>query len=315
MSAVPVVKSTMSAGEWGQLMALSLLWGGSFFFVGVAVKDLHPHTIVATRIGLAALVLWTVLPLLGLKMRWTREAILAFYGMGCLNNIIPFLLIVWSQGHIPSGLAAIFNATTPIWTVVVVHLMTRDDRMTGHRLVGVIIGFCGVVEMVGPEALGGVADHLAAEAAVLLATLSYAFAAVFSRRFQRMAMPPMVTATGQITAAATILVPLALLIDQPWRSPAPGLPTLGALAGLAVLSTALAYGLYFRILATTSVTNLSLVTFLIPISAILLGLLVLGEHLDGRHGIGMGLIALGLAAIDGRPWRWLRRRWSIQPLA
>ena len=305
--ATPQFKRTMSATEWGLLVFLSVLWGGSFFFNGIAVKELPPLSVVTARVILAALVLQLVLRLAGQKVPVTWEAIVAFLGMGLLNNVVPFTLIVVGQRQLPSGLASILNATTPIWTVIVVHVLTSDDRMTGNRLAGVLIGFVGVAVMIGPEALGGLGDHLMAEAAVLGAAWSYAFGSVFSRRFQRMAMPPLVTATGQITASAIMMLPLALIVDRPWLQGMPGLATLGALTGLAVLSTALAYGVYFRILSTASVTNLSLVTFLIPVSAILLGVFVLGEHLDSRHIAGMSIIALGLAAIDGRLWRILTR--------
>jgi drug/metabolite transporter (DMT)-like permease len=220
--------------------------------------------------------------------------------MGLLNNVAPFCLIVWGQAHIASALAAILNATTPLSTVVVAHFLTDDEKMTGKRLAGVLFGLAGVAVMIGPDALKGLGGDLAAQLAVLLAAVSYAFAGVYGRRFARMGVAPLGAATGQVTASTIVLAPIALLVDRPWTLAPPSLAVWGAVVGIAALSTALAYVLYFRILATAGATNLLLVTFLIPISAILLGVLLLGERLDLRHFVGMALIGAGLAAIDGR---------------
>jgi drug/metabolite transporter (DMT)-like permease len=294
------VNHAMTRLEWAMLLALSILWGASFFFVGVAIKELPPFTMVALRVGVAALILNGVVVALGMRMPRAKSAWLAFFGMGLLNNVAPFCLIVWGQAHIASGLAAILNATTPLATVVVAHVLTDDEKMTGGRLAGVLFGLAGVAAMIGPEALKGLSGDAPAEFAILLAAISYAFAGVYGRRFARMGVAPLVTATGQVTASTIVLAPIALLIDRPWTLPTPSLATLGAVIGIAVLSTALAYVLYFRILATAGATNLLLVTFLVPVSAILLGSFVLGERLDPRHFLGMALIGAGLASIDGR---------------
>jgi drug/metabolite transporter (DMT)-like permease len=295
-----VVHHAMTRAEWAMLLALSVLWGGSFFFTGVALRELPPLTLVLLRVGLAAVILNLALPALGLRMPRDGQTWAAFFGMGLLNNAVPFCLIVWGQTHIASGLAAILNATTPLATVVVAHVLTADERMTGNRLAGVLIGFAGVVVMVGPTALAGFEVALAAQLAGLAAAISYAFAGVFGRRFGAMGVPPLVTAAGQVTASTLLLVPVTLVVDRPWTLPIPGAATWAAVLGIAALSTALAYVLYFRILATAGATNLLLVTFLIPVSAIVLGWLVLGEVLDPRHFAGMALVGAGLAAIDGR---------------
>jgi drug/metabolite transporter (DMT)-like permease len=240
----------------------------------------------------------------GLRMPTTPRIWLAFLAMGALNNLIPFSLIVWGQTRIPSGLASILNATTPLWTVVVAHLLTRDERLTWSRLGGVLLGLAGVVVMIGPAALLGLSLDVLAELAVLGAALSYAFAGVFGRRFRD--LPPLVTATGQVTATTVMALPIALALDRPWTGAAPGAVTWAALAGLALLSTALAYVIYFRILAASGATNLLLVTFLIPVSALVLGTTVLGERLEPRQLAGMALIGAGLAAIDGRLLRRAR---------
>lgn len=290
----------MSGRDWVMLTALSVIWGGSFFFTGIAVKELPPFTIVAARVGLAALALLVGLRIAGIPMPRLPKVWAAFFGMGLMNNMIPFSLIVWGQGDIASGLASILNATTPLFGVVVAHLLTRDEKMTGGRLAGTIVGFAGVALMIGPSALSGLGSHLMAELAVLGAALSYSLAGIFGRRFKAMGINPIVTATGQISASAVLMIPLALFIDKPWTLPIPGVPTIAAIIAIALISTALAYIIFFRILASAGATNLMLVTFLIPVSAILLGWLFLGEVLATQHFIGMATIIVGLVLIDGR---------------
>ena len=290
----------MDRGEWLALVLLSVLWGGSFFFAGVQVKALPPFTIVFLRVFLAAIILNAVVKALGKKLPYDLSAWRAFFGMGLLNNALPFCLVVWGQSHIASGLAAILNATTPISTVIVAHFLTSDEKMTGNRLLGVAIGFLGVVVLIGPDLLKGLGGNVLAQLAVLLATVSYAFAGVYGRRFSRMGFEPIVTATGQVTAAAILLFPLAMFVDAPWTLTMPRWPVWAAAFGSAVFSTAIGYVLYFRILATAGATNLLLVTFLIPVSAIIMGSFGLGEHLEVRQFAGLACIGAGLCAIDGR---------------
>ena len=308
------INRTMGASEWAMLLTLSMLWGSSFFFAGIAVTGLPPLTIVVLRVGIAALILNIVIRLAGLRMPGDRRSWTAFLVMGLLNNVIPFCLIVWSQTHIASGLAAILNAATPLLTVIVAHFLTDDEKMSGGRLAGVMIGLSGVVVMIGPAALGGLGKDVTAQLAVIIAALSYAFAAIYGRRFARMGVAPIVTATGQVTAAALALLPVALAVEHPWALSWPSPAVQGAVIGQAVLSTTLAYILYFRILASAGATNLLLVTFLMPAVAILLGTAVLGERLGAEQIVGMALIGAGLAAIDGRllalPWR-KRRALSV----
>jgi drug/metabolite transporter (DMT)-like permease len=290
----------MTFFDWCLLLALSILWGGSFFFVDVAVTALPPFTIVLSRVAIAALVLHLALRITGTAMPWDGRTWLAFFGMGLLNNAIPFSLIVWGQTHIASGLASILNATTPLFTVLVAHVLTADERLSTNRAAGILIGLAGVIVLIGPQALAGLGEDVLAQLAILGAALSYGFAAIFGRRFKRMGLPPLATAAGQVTASSLMLLPVALLIDRPWSLSAPGLPVWGAIPGLALFSTAFAYVVFFRILASAGAVNLSLVTFLIPISAIVLGALILGERMAATDFVGLALIGLGLAAIDGR---------------
>jgi drug/metabolite transporter (DMT)-like permease len=297
----------MSILAWFLLVTLSILWGGSFFFVGVAGAEIPPLTLVALRVGIAAAMLWAALPLLRVAPPRGARAWVAIAIMGLLNNAIPFTLIVWAQQTLPSGLAAILNATTPLWGVLVAHVLTTEERATPGKVAGVGLGFAGVAAMMGPDILGGAAAAGLATAAMLAATFSYACAGVFGRRFRKIGVAPIQAAVGQVSASAAMMLPLAVMVDRPWTLAAPSAAAAGAVLGLAALSTALAYVLYFRILALAGAVNLLLVTFLVPVSAILLGTLVLHEALAPRHLLGMALIGLGLAAIDGRPLAYASR--------
>jgi drug/metabolite transporter (DMT)-like permease len=220
--------------------------------------------------------------------------------MGLVNNVVPFCLIVWGQSRIEGGLASVLNATTPLFTVVIAHLLTRDERMTPGRVAGVALGIAGVVVVVGPDALQGAGANVAAQLAVLGAAISYALAGVFGLRFARLGVAPLEAATGQVTAGALMLIPFALFVDRAWGLPVPGADVWAALLGLGLLSTALGYLIYFRILARAGATNLLLVTFLVPVSAIVLGTAILGERLAVHQFAGAAVIVVGLAAIDGR---------------
>lgn len=295
----------MTTLEWVLLLTLSLVWGGSFFFAAIAVAEVPPMTVVLVRVGGAALLLWLVIFATSGAIPRDGRVWLAFFGMGALNNAIPFSLIFWAQTDIASGLASILNATTPIFTVLVAHGLTPDERLTPNRLAGVVLGFLGVVILLnGPGAGGAVLPMLA----VLAAALSYAFASVFGKRFRALGVAPLTTAAGQVTASALLMAPVVVVFDQPWTLAIPSAAALWSLAGLVTLSTALAYFLYFRILATAGATNLMLVTLLVPPSAILLGVAILGEALSLPQLAGMVVIGLGLVAIDGRLVRRLRSR-------
>ena len=296
---------SMSAGDWLLLLVLSVLWGGAFFCSEVALDEVQPATLVLGRVGIAALALLAVVHASGHRMPRAASLWVPFLVMGALNNLVPFSLIFWGQLEITGGLASILIATTPLFTVSLAHVLTRDERITPGRLAGLLLGIAGVAVMIGLGALRGLGLHLLAQLAVLGAALSYAFAGIYGRRFR--GQPPLVTAAGQVSASTLMMLPVALLIARPWNGPLPGATTWAAIFGIALLGTALAYILYFRILASAGATNLLLVTFLIPVSAILLGVVALGERLDPEHVLGMGLIGLGLAAIDGRLLRGLGR--------
>ena len=296
---------TMGAREWLLLITLSVVWGGSFFFIEVAVRELPPLTVVLGRVAIAALALNAYVLARNGRMPGALRTWGAFLVMGALNGLIPYTLIVWGQQHIDSGLASILNGTTPLFSVVLAHFLTREECMTGNRVAGVVFGIAGVAVLVGPEALRGLGASGLGQFAVLGAALSYAFAGIYGRRFKDMA--PMVAAAGQVTGTALLVLPLALIVDQPWTLN-PSFAGWGAMLGLALLSTAVAYVIFFRILAAAGATNVMLVTLLMPLSALLLGALFLGERPDALVFVGMGLIFTGIAAIDGRAVPWMRRQ-------
>ncbi|OSQ37265.1 ABC transporter permease [Thalassospira mesophila] len=306
----------MDGVSWAILLVLSLLWGGSFFFTEIALRDLPPFTLVLARVALASVILWLVIAARRIQLPRSRAIWISFLIMGLLNNLVPFSLIVWSQTYIASGLAAILNATTPLFTLLIAHIATDNEKLSARKITGVVTGFIGVLIVTGIPALGAINPaanipgdeglSLAAIApfAVLIAALSYGCAGVFGRRFKN--TPPIVTAAGQTTASSLMLVPLVCLVDAPWTLPFPTLPTWLAVVGIASVSTALAYILYFKLLRRAGASNLALVTFLIPVSAILLGFFFLGEALAANDIAGMLIIGVGLAIIDGRPLAGLR---------
>lgn len=293
----------MTARDWMLLLILSLLWGGSFFFTAVAVREIPPLTLVLCRVGIAAPALFLYLKLAGISIPMSRAALGAFIGMGVLNNLVPFTLLFWAQTSITSGLASILNATTPIFSMLVAHFMLADEKMAPNKMAGVLAGIAGVAVLIGGNALGGIDTSTLGIVACLGAALSYGFASVFGRRFRALGIPPGAGALGQLSASTLMMLPVALAIDMPWRLPMPGTGALLATLGLALASTALAYLIYFRLLATAGAVNAALVTLLIPPSAILLGSGFLGEELEARHLAGMGLIGIGLLAVDGRLFR------------
>jgi len=293
----PAINATMGLAEWLRIAVLSIIWGGSFFFIEVAVTHVTPFTLVLCRVGLAAIALLTYGFLTGHRLPKNLSLWGAFLVLGLLNNLIPFSLIVWSQQHIQSSLASILNATTPIFSVLLTHFLTREERLTVHRGAGVLLGWLGVALLIGVESLEGVNLQIMGYGAVLMAALSYACAAIFGRRFR--GIPPVTVTTGMLCSSTVMLIPLVLIFEDPMALH-PGPTAVAAILGLSLVSTALAYIIYFRVLSTAGATNLLLVTFLIPISASMLGVFVLGERLGWNALGGMLIIFAGLVTIDGR---------------
>jgi drug/metabolite transporter (DMT)-like permease len=301
----------MSAFEWTILFTLSLIWGGSFFFNKILLGTFEPLTIVLGRVGIAAIALVIFLHAGGgrLPRSWAIWRVFAL--MSVLNNLIPFALILWGQKFIAIGLAAILNATTPFFAAIVAHFLV-GERLTAHRFAGVLIGMAGVALMVGPEVIAeGLGGDVLPQLAVLGAAASYGVAALYGRRFVALKIAPPVAAAGPLLVTALIVLPFALIVDRPWTLPMPDWPVWAALAGVALLSTAFGYVIFFRLIAGAGGVNASLVTLLVPVSALVLGSFALGEVLAWREFVGMAVILLGLVVTDGRAvkrlLRWLGR--------
>ena len=291
------MNKAMGIKLWCLIILLSIIWGASFFFVEIAVEKMTPLTIVLYRVGFAAFLLLAFVRLTGRKMPKTIGIWGAFLALGALNNAIPFTLITWGQSHIDSSLASILNATAPVFSFILAHFLTKDEPLTKNRLAGVLFGWGGVALLIGIDALNGAGMKMAGQLAVLGAALFYAFAAIFARRFKD--IDPVVVSAGMLTGSTIIMIPMAFIMEQPLAlDPTP--VTWAALFGLAAISTSLAYIIYFYVLSKAGATNILLVTFLIPVSAIFLGMAVLGENPGWNAFAGMGLIFIGLVLIDGR---------------
>lgn len=289
---------SMAPATWGLLILLGFIWGGSFFFARVAVQHVPPMSLVLFRVALAAMALHLAFGRMPgfyqtLSSRW-RELLV----MGLINNAIPFTLIFAGQTKIGAGLASILNATTPLWAVLVAQVFTTDEKISTAKLIGCALGLAGMVLLIGPAALGIADSPLWAKLAVVGAAVSYGFAASFGKRFRDIS--PRITATGQLTASSLIMLPLVLVVEQPWTMAMPPAPVIAAILALALISTAFAYLVFFRVLSIAGATSASLVTLLVPPAAILLGIVFLGETLTLMETMGLGLIALGLLSLDNR---------------
>jgi drug/metabolite transporter (DMT)-like permease len=300
----------MNAQTWGLLALLGLIWGGSFFFARVAVAYVPPATLVLLRVGIAALALHIYVAgrfdiYATLRIRW-REFLL----LGLINNAIPHMLIFLGQTQIGAGLAAILNATTPIFTVLIANQMTVDEKLSSQKIGGCLIGLVGTAVLIGPRALapftGDSGPPLWAVLLPVLAAVSYGFAATYGKRFRGTAPP--VIAAGQLTASTLLMLPVSFALDTPWQLALPPLTAILAVLALALVSTAYGYILFFRIMAAAGATNTSLVTLLVPPSAILAGMLFLGETLTPLGVLGMVLVLLGLVVLDGRVLAHVRSR-------
>ena len=299
----------MDGATWAMLLALSVIWGFTFICSKLAVTGFPTATLVVLRTGLGALTLLVILRARGVALPRGWPLWRAFAGMGVLNNLIPFTLLFWSLKHIPAGLSAILNAATPLFSVFLAHWLTREERLSGARLAGAVTGIAGVALLVGPQPGDMPMDLLTtlAELAGLGAALSYAFSGIYGRRFAAMAVTPVQTAFGQLAASFVVAAPAALLIDQPWTLPQPSTSAILGVLALAIIGTGFAYILFFRILAAAGATNVMLVTLLVPVTTLTTGIIVLGEPVSLRALAGFAIIACGLALIDGRALRLLRR--------
>ncbi|MEM8980109.1 MAG: DMT family transporter [Pseudomonadota bacterium] len=297
------VQKSLSPQALGELLLLSLIWGASFLAIRIALDEITPLTVVAHRCGWAMLLLWTYVLLRRFPIPLDLKTWAAFLGMGLLNNVIPFGLIAWGQLYVETGLAAIFNASTAIFGVLVAALVFADEKLTRRKIIGVALGFSGVVLAIGPEALKGFNITSLGQLAIVAATFSYACAGAWARKFMSHVRPE-VAAAGMLTGASIVAIPLAWWVDGPISLNL--IPeTWAAIAYYAVFATAGAYLLYYRVLAMAGSGNLMLCTLLLVPVAIVLGAIVRAEALPASAYGGFALLALGLLILTGRLLRRL----------
>jgi drug/metabolite transporter (DMT)-like permease len=296
--AIVQLSNAISPKVWGLLIVLGLLWGGSFFFARIAVADIPPLWLVFFRVSIAAVALHLYLIARGQWQLFKESPFLPFLMLGLLNNAIPFSLLFTGQTVLGAGLASILNATTPFLTVIVANILTNDEKATAPKIIGIMLGIAGAILIIDPTNALRANAPIWAYLAVIGATLSYSFAAIYAKRFK--GISPVVITAGQLTGSTILMLPAAFLVHgvpavTSWNS-----DSWYAALALALASTAFAYTLYFRIIALAGATIASLVTLLVPVSAVLLGALFLGERLAIHEFGGMALIFVGLLVINGK---------------
>jgi drug/metabolite transporter (DMT)-like permease len=300
--------------DWSLLAVLSVLWGGSFFFNGLALKELPPLTLVLLRVVLGALFLLPLVRAYRIEFPVGIAGWKPFFAVAFFNNVLPFSLMVTGQTLIASGLASVLNATTPLFTVVVM-AVAGEERLFARRVAGVIAGLIGVVILRGGFGLdtAGQPGQGIGVLLCLAAAASYGVAALLARR--RLANSrPLASATFQLLASTAMMMLVAGFVDRPWTLSMPSVATWLAVLGLAALSTALAYIVFFQILRRSGATNVMLVTLLIPVTAILLGYLVLGERISLHEIAGALVIGSALLVIDGRVLKIFRTDQAREPV-
>lgn len=298
------VELQIDARDWSRLVFLSVLWGGTFFFTGVALKELPPLTLVFLRLSIATLILLPLLWINGIRFPTGIAGWRPFAVMALINNVIPFSLIVMAQTYIPSGTASVVNATTPVFTVLVAAAFGAE-KLIARRVVGVLLGLVGVVILKGYD-FDLMSRQSIGIGLCLGATLFFGFSALWATR-KLAGSPPVGTATFQLISASLMMLVLASIFDRPWQLQMPGVGTWSAILGLAALSTSLAFIIFFQIVIRSGASNVMLVTLLVPVSAILLGYFFLGERIDAREIIGALIIGSALLVMDGRVFRLLGR--------
>lgn len=296
----------MKARDWGMIAILALIWGGSFLFIELGLTGFGPLTLVFLRMALAVPLMLVALHFLGLRLPSDYASWMHLTALGFLNIAFPMSLFFWAQTYIDSGLASILNATVPLWGVVLTHIFTDDERATPVKIGGLLVGFSGLVLVVGPTALGGIGNDILPQLACLAATFCFAAAVIYARKLGTR-IAPMTAATGQIVTASIMLAPLPLLFEAPFSGPFPPAAAIFAVAVLAFVATSFAYLIFFRLIESAGAGNAMLIALVMPPVAIALGVLVLSEQLTMNHLGGTALILVGLVVIDGRTLAHLAR--------
>jgi drug/metabolite transporter (DMT)-like permease len=288
------IRSPSLALELALLGILATLWGASYTFIKVGVETIPPVTLIAARTLIAGGLLLLVMRLRGVAMPRDRASWLSFLVQACLNSVVPFTLIAWGERTVDAGLATILNSSAPIFTFLITVAIVRHEAVTARKLVGVVAGLAGICLIVGFEALAGPGDALVAQLAIVAATICYAGAAIFGKRFK--GLDPIVPAAGSMLCGTAILIPASVLLDRPWQL-APSIGSVLALLALSVFSTAFAFTIYFRLLHTLgSVGTTSQAYLRVPIG-VAVGVVFLGETLTSTAWLGLACVVLGVAAM------------------
>ena len=279
------------------LLILASLWGPSFLFIKIAVVEISPLQLAALRIGLAAILINIFLLSKGQRLTkdlkfWKHVLIAGFFA-----HTLPFLLINWGEQYIDSALASILNGFTPLSTVVLANFMVSDEKLTGQKLIGVLLGFVGLIVLVLPNIVSGLEATQAGIIAVTIGAVSYGVAIVYSKKHLKNA-PSMHAPSAQLLGASIYLIPLSLIMESPANLLDVSWQAIGSVVILAVFGTAIAFVLYYKILEKTSASYLSLVTYLMPIYGVILGVMFMNEMISLEMIFGMILILIGIVVVN-----------------
>ena len=301
--------ATLGPAEWGIIALQAMFWGSTFFFIAIARKHVPPLTLSVARTVPAALLLISVVSVMGLRWpaRWREWGHLLVFSS--LNNAIPFVLIIHAQREVSGGIAAIFMAMGPLWALLLAPWFVAEERFTWQRLGGILVGICGVAIITGASGSTGSGS---AQAMLVAATILFASANIYARKFLG-GLHPFVIACGQVIGALVLTAPLALTFERPFSAPGPSTEIWLAMIAMGLLGSALAPLCHFTVLRRAGPVNSMLSSIVVPITPVILGALFLGERLSPREFLGAGVIACGLLIIDGRPLRWLGAKFRTRP--
>ncbi|NLF95210.1 MAG: DMT family transporter [Candidatus Riflebacteria bacterium] len=298
----------MQNKDWFWLIILSIIWGSAFMFIKIALRELSPFMIVFGRLVASAVIMLLACRVAGAQLPSERKLWLSLGFLGVVNTALPFFLVAWAQQHIDTATASILNATSPVFVMILAHFFTADEKLTMRKIAGVSLGIAGIVVMVLPSITNGIVLAGMAQAAMLGATFNYAVGGIYARRFK--SLHPMVVSGISLLGASIFLSPGLLYFDLPALAGL-HLKTFMAVAVLAVFCTGAAFIIYYRVIASAGATNALLVTLMIPVSALLFGVFLMGEQLKIYDVFGMLLIFSGLLIIDGRILLSFRRKQAV----
>ena len=288
--------------DWLTFLALGLMWGSSYLFIKLAVDDFGTATLVALRLAIGAALLWAVLWRSGQNLPPRGRIYGHLFVMGLINITLPFFLITWAEQHTSSSIAAVLTSLVPLFSSILAPIFIHDEPLRLNAIVGLVVGFLGVIVLTSRE-LGGATFDLVSDLALVGAAISYGAGAVYARRNVR-GLPPMVPATFQVTFAFVVSAVVALVLEHPWDA-RPSTLAIGSIVWLGLLGSGFAYMAFFRLLAHWGAVRTTLVAYVIPVVGIALGWIVLHEPVDGRLLIGTGLVIAGVALVNSRYGRRL----------